>query len=44
MCSSFVYEYVLNKARHKRLDKEVVIKKVHADIMIIVDCSAEANI
>lgn len=32
------------KARHKRLDKEVVIKKVHSDIKDIIDCSAEANI
>jgi len=32
------------KARHKRLDKYVVIKKVHSNIRDIVDCSAEANI
>ncbi|HHU71368.1 MAG TPA: protein kinase [Clostridiales bacterium] len=32
------------KARHKRLDKEVVIKKIHTDIKDVVDCGAEANI
>lgn len=32
------------KARHKRLDKEVVIKKVHTNIKDVVDCGAEANI
>ena len=32
------------KARHRRLDKEVVIKKVHTDIKDVVDCGAEANI
>lgn len=32
------------KARHKRLNKEVVIKKIHEEIMGVIDSSAEANI
>jgi len=32
------------KAIHKRLNKEVVIKKIHEEIMGVIDSSAEANI